>query len=101
LERWIERWDLTPDGAPIITHSSRLLPVRYRGLPAMLKVAPGEEKEGGAILHWWDGEGAVRVYALEDDAVLMERVEGQRSLVEMARHGDDDEATRILCAATD
>ncbi len=48
--REIARWDLTSDGAPLVTHSSRLLPVRYRGLPAMLKVAPGEEKDGGAIL---------------------------------------------------
>ena len=50
LARWISRWDLTPDGAPLVTHSSRLLPVRYQGLPAMLKVAPGEEKDGSAIL---------------------------------------------------
>lgn len=101
LERWIRRWDLTPDGDPIITHSSRLLPVRYQGLRAMLKVAPGQEKDGGAILQWWDGDGAVRVYAREDEAVLMERVGGPRSLADMARLGDDDEATRILCAATD
>ena len=101
LARWISRWDLTPDGAPLVTHSSRLLPVRYQGLPAMLKVAPGEEKDGGAILQWWDGDGAAHVYAREDEAVLMERVEGPRSLANMARHGQDDEATRILCAATD
>lgn len=99
--REIARWDLTPDGAPIVTHSSRLLPVRYKGLPAMLKVAPGEEKDGGVILQWWGGDGAARVYAREDDAVLMERAEGPRSLADMARHGQDDEATRILCAATD
>ncbi len=101
MARWIKRWDLTPDGAPVVTHSSRLLPVRYRGLPAMLKVAPGEEKDGGAILQWWDGEGAARVHALEDDAVLMERIEGPRSLADMARHGQDEGATRILCTATD
>ena len=98
---WIERWDLAPDGAPIVTHSSRLLPVRYQGLPAMLKVAPGEEKDGGVILEWWNGDGAARVYALQEEAALMERVEGPRSLVGMARHGDDDAATRILCAATE
>jgi streptomycin 6-kinase len=98
--RWIARWDLTPDGAQIVTHSSRLLPVRCKGLPAMLKVAPGEEKDGGIILQWWDGDGAARVYALEGDAVLMERIEGSRSLVDMARLGEDDEATHILCAAT-
>lgn len=67
----------------------------------MLKVAPGEEKDGGAILRWWDGDGAARVYALEDEAVLMERVEGPRSLADMARLGQDDDATHILCAATD
>ncbi len=33
--------------------------------------------------------------------MLMERAEGPRSLADMARHGQDDEATRILCAATD
>ena len=76
--REIARWDLTPDGAPVVTHSSRLLPAHYQGLPAMLKVASGEEKDGGAILQWWDGDGAARVYALEDDAVLMERAEGPR-----------------------
>jgi streptomycin 6-kinase len=43
--------------------------------------------DGGAILKWWDGDGAARVYALESEAVLMERVEGPRSLVEMARDG--------------
>ena len=99
--RWIARWNLTPDGATIVTHSSRLLPVRYKGLPTMLKVTLGEEKDGGAILRWWDGDGATRVHALEDEAVLMERVEGPRSLADMARHGQDDEATRILCTATD
>ncbi len=67
----------------------------------MLKVAPGDEKDGAPVLQWWDGDGAARVYALEDDAMLMERVEGTRSLANMARHGQDDEATRILCAATD
>jgi streptomycin 6-kinase len=101
IERWLKRWDLTPDGAPIVTHSSQLLPVRYRALPAMLKVARGEEKDGGVILEWWDGNGAALVYALKDEAVLMERVEGPRSLADMARRGEDEEATRILCRATE
>ena len=58
LACWVARWNLMPDGAPVVTHSSQLLPVRYQGLPAMLKVAPGEEKDGGAILKWWDVNGA-------------------------------------------
>lgn len=92
------RWGLTPDGEPIVTPSSDLLPVRWRDAPAMLKIArETEERRGGALLRWWDGDGTVRVLAQEGDAVLMERVLDGASLVEMARSGRDDEASRILC----
>ena len=65
----------------------------------MLKVATVPEEERGAgILAWWGGEGAARVLALEREAMLMERATGTRSLGEMAASGDDEEATRILCA---
>jgi streptomycin 6-kinase len=46
----------------------------------------------------WDGDGAAQVFAHDGDAVLMERAVGERSLGRMARCGQDDEATRILCA---
>jgi streptomycin 6-kinase len=36
---YLARWDLSPDGDPILTHSSHLLPVRHHGEPAMLKIA--------------------------------------------------------------
>ncbi|MGJ7902495.1 aminoglycoside phosphotransferase family protein [Lysobacter sp. 1R34A] len=94
----IARWTLVPDGAPIHTHSSDLLPVRYRDTPAMLKIPrEPEERYGAAMMRWWDGDGAARVLAWDDDALLIERACGPRSLKQMARHGDDDEATRILC----
>ena len=94
------RWGLTPDGEPIATHSSRLLPVRRGGVPAMLKIAQEvEERRGAEVMVWWDGEGAARVLAHEGDALLMERAIGEASLVEMARSGRDEEASRILCAA--
>ena len=96
----LSRWDLTPDGDPIVTHSSRLLPVRRRGVPAMLKLPmEAEEKRGGLLMPWWDGEGAARVLAQDSDALLLERAMGDRSLAAFARTGRDDEATRILCAA--
>ncbi len=43
FEEYIARWNLIPDGQAIITHSSRLLPVIYQGVPAMLKVAVESE----------------------------------------------------------
>jgi streptomycin 6-kinase len=100
FHEYLRRWDLAPDGDPIVTHASRLLPVRLRGAPAMLKVAvQPEEKFGGLVMAWWQGDGAARVLAHDADAVLLERATGGTSLAHLARNGRDDEATRILCAA--
>ena len=100
FDAYLARWGLTPDGEPIATHSSRLLPVHRDGVPAMLKIAREvEERRGAEVMVWWDGEGAVRVLAHEGDALLMERAIGEASLVEMARGGRNDDASRILCAA--
>jgi streptomycin 6-kinase len=96
----LDRWGLVPDGEPIATHSSRLLPVRRDGAPAMLKIAEEvEERWGGHLMAWWNGEGAARVLAHDGNALLLERATGSVSLAAMARNGRDDEASRILCAA--
>ncbi|OBZ93287.1 hypothetical protein ADU59_22820 [Pararhizobium polonicum] len=98
FDRHIKAWGLAPDGAPVVTHSSHLLPVRWQGLPAMLKVATiAEETRGGLLIQWWDGDGAAKVYAHDGEAILLERAEGKRSLLVMAMNGDDDEASRIIC----
>lgn len=99
FDHYLARWGLTPDGKPIITHTSGLLPVRRGETAAMLKIAVVvEERRGAALMVWWDGNGAARVLAHDGDAILMERAIGEASLVEMARHGRDDQASRILCA---
>jgi len=100
-DRHLALWNLSADGAPIHTHSSDLLPVRHEGRPAMLKIArEAEEKRGGLLMNWWNGDGAARVYADDGEgALLLERACGPRSLVQMARNGQDEEATRVLCGA--
>lgn len=99
FEPWLKRWMLVPDGMPIITSGSRLLPVRMADVPAMLKVAvDAEEKFGNLLMTWWDGEGAAQVFAQYGDGLLMERAMGERSLMYMALNGQDDEASRIMCA---
>jgi streptomycin 6-kinase len=99
FDEHVTQWKLTPDGDPIMTRSSRLLPVRWKGIPAMLKVASEvEEKSGGSLMAWWDGEGAAKVLAQKDDAILLERAEGAGSLTELATTGRDDEAIEIICA---
>jgi len=101
FQPWLQRWDLTPDGADFTTRfGSRLMPVLKDGAPAMLKIAAHEEERNGArLMAWYAGQGAARVLAIEHDALLLERLTGTHSLAEMARSGQDDEATRILCQA--
>jgi streptomycin 6-kinase len=72
--------------------------VRHNGVPAMLKIARAdEERRGGALMAWWDGNGAAKVLAQHGEALLLERATGARSLTEMVATGQDDEASRILC----
>ncbi|HEY2050218.1 MAG TPA: aminoglycoside phosphotransferase family protein [Caulobacteraceae bacterium] len=100
LEPWLRRWALTRDGPAFETKfGSRLAPVlTAAGERAMLKLASHpEEVAGGALMAWWSGLGAASVLAREGSAILLERLEGPRSLADLARRGEDDEATRVLC----
>lgn len=106
FQPWLDAWSLTPDGAGIVTHSSRLLPVLTAdGTAAMLKCPQAKfEKLGGLPMRWWDGTGAARVLASDtaSGTLLLEKLSAEPSLLAMA-HGtpeQDDEAIRILCAAS-
>jgi streptomycin 6-kinase len=46
---------------------------------------------------WWNGQGAAQVLVHEGKALLMERAQGNNSLMEFARSGRDEEASRIIC----
>jgi streptomycin 6-kinase len=98
FEDYLARWNLVPDGTPIVTFGARLLPVRRDGEAAMLKMATEpEERFGGVLMAWWEGQGAARVLAMDGHAILLERAQGEYSLSEFACSGRDDEATRIIC----
>ncbi|MGD9713144.1 MAG: aminoglycoside phosphotransferase family protein [Thermomicrobiales bacterium] len=100
FEIFMQRWGLDADGEPIVTPISALLPVRSGRQPAMLKILMNDEERAGSdLLAWWDGHGCVRVLNRANDAVLLERATGQRSLLAMAMSGRDDDATRIICEA--
>ena len=50
----------------------------------MLKLAiEAEERFGVILMDWWDGDGAARVLARDDDAILLQRAEGTASLADM------------------
>lgn len=100
FEPYVTRWSLVPVGEPIITAAARLLPAVRGDEPVMLKLSHHEDESLGSVLMtWWDGEGAARVLAQDDTAILLERATGPASLAHMARSGRDDEACRILCTA--
>lgn len=105
LDEYLRRWDLTPEGDPIVTPRARLLPVRYAGEPAMLKVATyPSEVIGNAVLAWWGSgsddaaSGAARVMVAEGPAVVMERAPASSSLVSLYDEGRVDEAIAVIVA---
>ena len=105
FETYIARWRLRPDGATIHTHGSDLLPVTTPdGTAAMLKLARWpEERAGAALMRWWNGDGAARVLAADEDALLMERATSARSLLQEAicGGGQDDHASETICGVLD
>ncbi|WP_051880748.1 aminoglycoside phosphotransferase family protein [Buttiauxella noackiae] len=99
LKPWIKKWNLSSEGEQIITHTSHLQPVRdCHGKALMLKVALSEdERRGAKLMNCWNGQGAAPVLACESNALLMQRACGNRSLLEMAKNNEDEQASQIIC----
>lgn len=94
----MKSWGLLYDGKSFYTHSSLIQPVLSGGIKCILKIfLSTEEKTGSKILNWWNGTGAAKVFRLDDDAILMERIIGDRSLKYMSLNNQDTEATEIIC----
>ena len=98
FDQYLSRWNLTSDGEPITTRSAALLPVLRYGEPAILKLYNDEHQQRGAdLMAWWGGDGAARVFAKDNSALLMERAQNSSSLAQLTYAGQDDEACYILC----
>ncbi|MBA8930005.1 streptomycin 6-kinase [Kutzneria viridogrisea] len=94
--KYLEVWDLRPDGAPMHGAVGLVLPVRGADeSPAALKLSlPSPETEHEWLtLSTWDGRGAVRLldHGAGDSALLLERLDADRSLEDI----ELDEAVRI------
>ena len=98
LHHYLQDWHLQPDGPAIDTGNASLLPVLWQGQAAMLKVSTcTEEIQGYDLLEWWQGQGAAKVWARSEHAILMERATGERSLAGLSHTGQDEQASRIIC----
>ena len=83
---WMARWALTADGEAFSSPNACLLPVTRGGVPAILKISHAPEEIAGArTMEWWGGKVAARVFALDGEALLLERLTGARDLAAMAR----------------
>ena len=76
---YLDRWDLTLDGAPLNGFVSVVQPVRRPdGTPAMLKLGllHEESEHEWLALSMWDGDGAVRLldHEAEEGVLLLERL---------------------------
>lgn len=95
----IARWALTSPSVVTETATSVIYRATAAHGPAALKLLkPGagdDEARGGAMLEWFGGHGAARVFGLAPDAVLMEWLDGE-TLGDVARAGRDDAATLVL-----
>jgi streptomycin 6-kinase len=96
----VERWALA-NPTPIAETASSVV---YRaehgehGLVALKLLKPGvgdDEARGGALLAWYGGHGAAKVFGVTPEAVLMEWLAGG-TLGDVARAGRDDRATLVL-----
>jgi streptomycin 6-kinase len=93
----LRAWGAEPTGEVWTTGSSYLIAGRRGAVPVMLKVARiEEERRGGRLLAWWSLHGGLPVLEHDDDAVLMLRATGRRSLLGFTAAGRDDEAEDVL-----
>lgn len=99
FKTYLKRWNLTPDGEPIETHTSNLLPVGSPNGPAMLKVpkADDTDEQTEIALRCYNGIGAVKLLASDGQTTLMERTDPQ-DLKSLALSGQDDQASKIIAS---
>jgi|SRR5471030_95286 len=99
LKQCLIQWNATPQGSYWVTPSSLLQPVVCQGQQAMIKISRTlNEQRGAALMVWWQGHGAAHVLAQKGDAMLLERITGERSLTDMANAGLDDEVSTLFCS---
>lgn len=101
IEPFLDRWKLSDPVLVAETPTSWVFKVaRKKGGAAALKLLrPGmgeDERLGGHMLDWYGGQGAARVYALANDALLLEWLDGQ-PLSELVYQGKDGTATELIC----
>lgn len=99
MHQYLDKWQLTNPRPLAQTATSHLFRVDYRGEPAVLKLLTPlgvkDESLGARTLAAWNGDGAVRLLAADDQAHLLEWIRGER-LSSLVKDGRDAMATQIV-----
>lgn len=100
VTRLVRRWDLVVDGPLLHGCTAIVVPVRHAGVRRMLKVRwlDASTAQEGLALRIWNGRGAVRLLAEDDEAgaLLLERLDPRRSLADVPEEEAVTEAARLL-----
>lgn len=104
LEPYLARFSIQNPTPLAETPRAKLWRVESRSGPAVLKVFSARglkvgDTIGTKLLRLWDGDGAVRVIAENEDAILMEWLGGQ-SLAEIIDDGQDEVAAQAIGEVT-
>lgn len=98
LNYYLNAWDLSDPKPLAQTVTSNLYTVTSEGTTVVLKLLTPvgtEEKMGAVALRYFDGHGAIRLLREDDQAHLLEYVEGE-DLIPLVQRGDDEKATEII-----
>lgn len=100
LEAYARRWKIEFTSQKIETPSSTLVfgGLKENRLPVVLKLFKprSDELNSWRWLDYHAGQGAARLLAHDDDALLLEQISPGSELVEMVRAGRDEDATRQI-----
>jgi streptomycin 6-kinase len=100
LDSYLQKWQLCEAELIAETATSFVYKVRYASKLAVLKILTPVgrkcEANGAQALKCFDGKGAARAYEWDEEALLMEFVEGQ-ALSALVNEGRDLQATKHIC----
>lgn len=102
IDKYLKNWNLSnPEFVDVESACSDVFIVTTPdGEKAALKIRYGRgieaEKHGADALNYFKGHGIVKLYKYDDQAHLLEYVDGQM-LKSIVDNGNDDKATRIIC----
>ena len=99
VARYVKEWQLHSPQLLTETKTSILYKVRSRGNIVVLKLLKSaginDEKNGAMALRYFNGQSAIRLYRCDENAMLIEYVDGE-SLSSLVERGDDEKAMEII-----